>query len=78
MNLRQSAKMLFLAFGLLAIVLPMQVDAYLDPGSGSYFFQILLGLLLTVTMSLRIFWGRLLVFVKGVFSSKFQNGSDNP
>jgi hypothetical protein len=32
---------------------------YLDPGSGSVILQVLLGVLLSVAVAVRLFWGRI-------------------
>jgi hypothetical protein len=40
--------------------------AYLDPGSGSFVFQILLGILFTVTFAFRKAWGAI-VFTLGKY-----------
>lgn len=41
---------------LLILLFPENAYAYLDPGSGSYFFQIILGVLLGGLISLKVFW----------------------
>ena len=40
------------------------VHAYLDPGSGSMFLQILLGGTAAIGIILKLYWGRLLVFLR--------------
>jgi len=40
------------------------VHAYLDPGSGSMFLQILLGGTAAIAVILRLYWGRLLVLLR--------------
>jgi hypothetical protein len=39
--------------------------AYIDPGSGSYFFQILIGGLLGAAVALKLWWRRIWVFLTG-------------
>lgn len=41
--------------------------AYLDPGSGSFFFQIVLGALFSALFSIKLFWAN----IKGFFFSLF-------
>lgn len=41
---------------LLILLFPENAYAYLDPGSGSYFFQIILGVFLGGLISLKVFW----------------------
>jgi hypothetical protein len=40
------------------------VHAYLDPGSGSMFLQILLGGTAAIGVILKLYWGRLLVLFR--------------
>lgn len=40
------------------------VHAYLDPGSGSLFLQILLGGTAAIGVILKLYWGRLLVLFR--------------
>lgn len=42
--------------------------AYLDPGSGSYLFQILLSFILGAIFSLKIFWKKIAGFFTKIFS----------
>ena len=55
---------------LLAIVLLTAVEplhAYLDPGTGSYVVQLLIGGLLGGLFALGMFWRRVLTFIKRLF-----------
>ena len=47
-----------------------RVQAYLDPGSGSFLFQILIGTLLGLVMSVKLYWGRIRNFFVKFFSRK--------
>ncbi|OGI06780.1 MAG: hypothetical protein A3I68_06320 [Candidatus Melainabacteria bacterium RIFCSPLOWO2_02_FULL_35_15] len=42
--------------------------AYIDPGSGSYFFQIILASLIGVAFSLKFFWLKIVRIFKSLFS----------
>ena len=44
--------------------------AYLDPGTGSYVLQILIASLLGAAFAIKIFWQKILAFVKNIFSKK--------
>ena len=66
----------FLLFALL-ILFPGVADAYLDPGTGSYILQILVGALLGGLFAIGIFWRRLVAFVRKLFTrSDGRNGAD--
>lgn len=57
-----------LAFGLLSI--PQNAFAYLDPGTGSYIFQLLIAGLLGALFAIKVFWIRIKTFFTGLFSKK--------
>ena len=46
--------------------------AYLDPGSGSYFVQIMVACLFGAFFSLKLFWSNFRTFFKNLFSKKQQ------
>lgn len=46
---------------LLNLVFPQRSYAYIDPGSGSYFLQILVAGLLGLLYSIKLFWARIRV-----------------
>lgn len=49
-------------------LLPGLAHAYLDPGTGSYVLQILVGALLGGLFAIGIFWRRVLAFVRRIFT----------
>lgn len=49
---------------MLSLIFAVNAWAYLDPGTGSYFFQILIGMLVGITFSLKLFWRK----IKTLFS----------
>ncbi|CAN5552471.1 hypothetical protein BH24ACT26_BH24ACT26_16570 [soil metagenome] len=57
----QAGWLLFLTFCSYWLVVPV-ANAYIDPGSGSYIFQILIGLLLGAGVGLKVFWQRIRAF----------------
>ena len=52
---------------LLLLALPSTADAYLDPGTGSYVVQLLIGSLLGGLFALGMFWRRVVAFFKRLF-----------
>jgi hypothetical protein len=44
---------------LMTLLFPFSVQAYLDPGSGSYIIQVLLAALLGGLTALKLFWHKL-------------------
>jgi hypothetical protein len=44
--------------------------AYLDPGTGSFILQVMLGILLGAAFTIKIYWRNILAFFKRIFSKK--------
>ena len=57
-------------FGFAFLVLPGDVHAYLDPGTGSFMIQILIGGVLGSIYFIRLYWAKLKQFVMSFFSKK--------
>ena len=53
---------------LLAIVAERPAEAYVDPGSASYVFQLVMGALLGGIFLLRMYWARLVMAIRSVVS----------
>ena|GEM_PF-392003 len=56
--------------GLALVLLVNTAHAYLDPGTGSYIVQLLIGGLLGGLFAIGLFWKKSLAFVKRLFSGK--------
>jgi hypothetical protein len=41
--------------------------AYLDPGTGSYFFQLVIGALIGGLFAVKLFWNKIIFFFKNLF-----------
>jgi len=59
-----------LVFLLTTFLVPNKAEAYIDPGSGSYFLQILIAGLLGALYGLKVFWFRIVDFFKVTFTRK--------
>jgi hypothetical protein len=51
--------------------------AYLDPGSGSYLIQLLIGGLVGLLFLLKAYWGRIVSFIKGLASPPGDEDGDD-
>ena len=49
---------------------PRSAFAYLDPGTGSYIFQIVIAGLLGAAFAVKVFWIKIKSFLMGVFSKQ--------
>ena len=47
---------------------PDTTDAYLDPGTGSIIIQVVIGVAVGGLFALKVFWNRIVTFVKKLFS----------
>jgi len=63
----RAARVLLLLTCLL-LALPSVAQAYLDPGTGSYVLQLLLGTVLGGLFALGVFWRRVVAFFKRLFT----------
>lgn len=48
-----------------ALVMPTQVHAYLDPGTGSIILQGLLAAIAAGSIAIKLYWGRLVALLRG-------------
>ena len=56
--------------GLLLLALPGQAHAYIDPGTGSYFLQVLVAGILGASFAVKLFWKNLTDFFRNLGSKK--------
>ena len=56
---------------------PQEAYAYLDPGTGSYFFQILIGVLLGALFAIKLYWGKIIIFLKNFFAKGETHGRED-
>lgn len=63
---------LVISLFLLIAVFPRDAYAYLDPGTGSYFFQILIGIFIGGVVSIKLFWRRIKNYFNGKKGNKKQ------
>lgn len=59
------------------LIFPQVAFAYLDPGTGSYIFQLLIASIIGASFAVKIFWGKIKAFWGEFFSKKLRNGEDN-
>lgn len=60
---------------LILVIFPKEAYAYLDPGSGSYFFQILIATFLGAFLSFKLFWKKLYLYCKKIFSKNEESST---
>jgi len=67
---------LALPASLFILVFPHQAHAYLDPGTGSYVFQMMIAGLVGAAFAIKMYWRRIKAFFVNL-SSKRQEGNEN-
>lgn len=68
MKKKRNCKRIPLTIALLTLAFPAISYAYLDPGTGSYFFQLLIGLLLGGLFAVKLWWSKIKSFFVRVLS----------
>ena len=69
-------KIFFIFFTLSSFVFPGKAYAYLDPGTGSYFLQLIIAALLGGLFAIKLFWGKIKIFLKNLFVRKVKPGKN--
>lgn len=64
-------------FDLFHITLPQKVCAYLDPGTGSFIFQIIIAVLFGSLFAVKLFWNSIKIFFKNLFSSRIKRKDED-
>lgn len=63
--------------GLLIVALYGRAFAYIDPGTGSYFIQILIASLLGLAFAIKAFWKNIIAFFTQIFSRRSKQERDD-
>ncbi len=60
---------LLIVFFMIPLIFPHGAYAYIDPGTGSYILQLIIAVFVGAMYAIKIFWKRIIAFVKKLFSS---------
>jgi len=60
---RRTMRNIFLIIGLFVFLSSQSVHAYLDPGAGSYVFQVILAFIIGGLYTLKLYWKRIKTFL---------------
>jgi len=60
----------FLRLTALCLIFPVYSYGYIDPGTGSYVFQIIIAALVAVSFAVKIYWLKIKGFIAGLFARK--------
>lgn len=62
--------LLVILFILFDFVITKNAYAYLDPGTGSYILQMIIGALIGALFAIKIYWRRIIKFFNDIFTRK--------
>ncbi len=68
-SFRQLVAIVFL-FAFFNLILSQEAYAYLDPGSGSYIIQMIIGAFLTGLFIMKLLWNKIKLFFNNLFSKE--------
>jgi len=52
------------------LIFPLKAYAYLDPGTGSYIFQLIIAAFVGGLFAVKLFWNKIKIFLKNLFSKR--------
>jgi len=61
----------------LVLVLIKDAYAYMDPGTGSYIFQLMMAVLLTAGFTIKVYWRKIKAFFVSRFFKRSQDEKDD-
>ena len=73
LRIRERAVFIIAFFSLFFLVIP-DAYAYLDPGTGSMILQIVIATFISMLFTLKIFWKRIVAFLKKIRRSNPSSG----
>ena len=60
----------FLLLAALCLLFPVYSYGYIDPGTGSYVFQIIIAAFVAVSFAVKVYWQKIKGFITGLFAKK--------
>ena len=69
-------KMITLCAGMFVLIFADVACAYLDPGTGSFLFQMLLAGMVGMAVTVKIFWRTIKAYLAGLFGKKQDQDDD--
>ncbi|HUU05497.1 MAG TPA: hypothetical protein VMZ49_06405 [Patescibacteria group bacterium] len=65
---------LFLLLLAFCLLFPRYSYAYIDPGTGSYVFQIIIAAFVALSFAVKVYWHKIKIFVVRLFSKRKNEG----
>ena len=70
MNFIKNALKMTLAVFAASLLFPRYAYSYIDPGTGSYVFQVIIATFVAVSVAVKIYWNKIKGFLGRLFSKK--------
>lgn len=70
MQMSVTKKMALILFGIVYLIFPQTIFAYLDPGTGSYILQIVLAAIVGAAFTIKLYWTKVKSFVVNLFTRR--------
>tara|TARA_B110000003_G_C16643796_1_gene531206 strand:+ start:2850 stop:3077 length:228 start_codon:yes stop_codon:yes gene_type:complete len=64
-------------FLILSLLFPVNAQAYIDPGMGSFILQAILGFIAVTITSVTFFWNKIKSIIKNIFKKKNNQKNDD-
>ena len=76
MKHKQNKIQLILLASLLNLIFTYQANAYIDPGTGSYVFQMMIAAILGASYTIKVYWQKIISFFTNLFCKTSKNPND--
>ena len=70
MNFFKNALKMSLGAAACCLIFPHYVYSYIDPGTGSYVFQIIVAAFVAVSFAIKVYWHKIKQFIGRIFVKK--------
>jgi hypothetical protein len=70
MNFFKHALKMSLLAAACCLLFPVRVYSYIDPGTGSYIFQIVIAAFVAVSFAVKVYWHKIKTFLAKLFAKK--------
>ena len=77
MNYLRHLILISIAFISFYLIFSQSAYAYIDPGYGSYIFQLAMGILFGALFAIKLFWNKIKGFLKNLFFGKKKYARNN-
>ena len=70
MNFYKNALKMTTLAGACCLLFPLRAYSYIDPGTGSYIFQIVIAAFVALSFAVKVYWHKIKKLVGGLFAKK--------